>query len=78
MRIRVWYVPYVRVWYKSAYGTEHHHLMYHDMAILVSRGQTLFFAQGLYRFQYKRPARKRVWESSQCILVQRPTDIVGR
>ena len=31
--------------------------------ILVSRGQTLFFAQGLYRFQYKRPARKRVWES---------------
>ena len=31
--------------------------------LLVSRGQTLFFAQGLYRFQYKRPARKRVWES---------------
>ena len=24
---------------------------------LVSRGQTLFFAQGRYRFQYKRPAR---------------------
>ena len=27
-------------------------------SILVSRGQTLFFAQGRYRFQYKRPARK--------------------
>ena len=25
---------------------------------LISRSQTLFFAQGRYRFQYKRPARK--------------------
>ena len=31
--------------------------------ILVSRGQTLFFAQGRYRFQYKRPARGAYTES---------------
>ena len=36
------------------------------------------FAQGRYRFQYKRPARKRVWTSSQCSLGSRPTDFVGR
>ena len=28
------------------------------MGGVVSRGQTLFFAQGRYRLQYKRPARK--------------------
>ena len=34
---------------------------------LVSRGQTTVFAQGRYRFQYKRPPRKRVWYTSSCV-----------
>ena len=41
------------------------HLHFSNMGVslvLVSRGQTLFFAQERYRFQYKRPcAKNRVW-----------------
>ena len=49
-----------RVWWSSTgrvvLSTEFRWIWYHWL-VIVSRGQTLF-AQGRYRFQYKRPARK--------------------